>query len=94
MVRDQRHMRRGKNPGRNPGRKPVDRKAKNYTPQEKTLETVEIKELGRRGDGIATTEKGDKRFVPYTLAGEIVKIESAGNRSQIVAIETASPEPL
>lgn len=88
MARDQRHLRRGKNPGR----KPAERKPKNYTPQAKVLETVEIAELGQRGDGIAITEKGDKRFIPYTLAGETVKIESAGNRSEIIAIEQASPD--
>jgi 23S rRNA (uracil1939-C5)-methyltransferase len=92
MVRDYRDKRRGKNPGRNSGKNSDTRKPKNYTPQEKTLETVNISELGRRGDGIATLENGDKRFVPYTLAGETVKIESVGNRSQIISIEKKSQE--
>jgi 23S rRNA (uracil1939-C5)-methyltransferase len=88
MVRDQRHKRRGKNPGR----RPKDRKPKDFTPEEKILETVEIVELGRRGDGIAKRDNGESSFVPYTLAGETVKIERAGNRSKILEIITPSPE--
>ena len=100
MARDQRHLRRGKNPGRNSGRNSGrssgdssgDRKPSNYKPQEKVFETIEIAELGRRGDGIATLENGDKRFVPYTLAGEMVKTARSGDRSEIVSIETPSPD--
>ncbi len=92
MVRDQRHIRRGKNPGRKSGNPSRDQKPKNYTPQEKVLETVTINELGRRGDGIAALENGDKRFVPYTLAGEVVKTERSGDRSEIISIEAASPD--
>ncbi|MBT3992284.1 MAG: class I SAM-dependent RNA methyltransferase [Rhodospirillaceae bacterium] len=92
MVRDNRHKRRGKNPGRKRGNEARGSRDKTYTPQAKTLETVEISELGRRGDGIATVEGGEKRFVPYTLAGETVEIESAGNRSELKTIKTASPD--
>ncbi len=64
----------------------------NYTAPEKIQETVEITELGRRGDGIATLADDETCFVPYTLAGETVDIERIGNRSQIVTIKTASAD--
>jgi 23S rRNA (uracil1939-C5)-methyltransferase len=70
------------------------RKAKpqNYTAPEKVRETVEITELGRRGDGIATLANGETCFVPHTLAGEIVEVERSGNRSHIIEIKNASPD--
>ncbi len=64
----------------------------NYTAPEKIQETVEITELGRRGDGIATLANGETCFVPFSLAGEIVDIERTGNRSQILTIKTASAD--
>ncbi|MBT3917274.1 MAG: TRAM domain-containing protein, partial [Rhodospirillaceae bacterium] len=70
------------------------RKAKpqNYTAPEKVRETVEITELGRRGDGIAALANGETCFVPHTLAGEIVEVERSGNRSHIIEIKNASPD--
>jgi 23S rRNA (uracil1939-C5)-methyltransferase len=64
----------------------------NYTAPEKVRETVEITELGRRGDGIAALANGETCFVPHTLAGEIVEVERSGNRSHIIEIKTASPD--
>ena len=64
----------------------------NYTAPEKVRETVEITELGRRGDGIATLANGETCFVPHTLAGEIVEVERSGNRSHIIEIKNASPD--
>ena len=64
----------------------------NYTAPEKIQETVEITELGRRGDGIATLANGETCFVPFSLAGENVDIERTRNRSQILTIKTASAD--
>ncbi|HOV04385.1 MAG TPA: RNA methyltransferase, partial [Kaistiaceae bacterium] len=54
-------------------------------------ETVTITRLGHRGDGIAETDAGPV-FVPFTLEGETVEIERAGERGQPHAILKPSPE--
>jgi 23S rRNA (uracil1939-C5)-methyltransferase len=92
MVRDYREKRRGKNPGRKSSKGSADRKSTAYVPQVKKFETVEITELGRRGDGIAKLENGDSCFVPYTLAGETIAIAHNENRAEIVEIKKASPD--
>lgn len=51
-------------------------------------ETVEIRRLGARGDGMAA----DGTPVPYALPGERVAIRREGNRGGLVAVETPSPD--
>ena len=51
-------------------------------------ETVTIRELGARGDGIAE----DGILVPYTLPGERVTIRREGKRAELLGIEQASPD--
>jgi len=53
-------------------------------------ETVRIGALGHGGDGIAETAEG-RLYVPYTLPGETVAIERAGNRARLLGVEAASP---
>jgi len=53
-----------------------------------------ISRLGHRSDGIADTPDGTV-FVPYTLPGEIVEVESVPghpDRRHLLRIESASPE--
>ena len=52
-------------------------------------EIVTVGALGHGGDGIAVTEAG-RVFVPFTLAGETVKIERRGNRGSVRSILAAS----
>ena len=52
-----------------------------------STERVTISHVGHRGDGVA-----GQRFVPFTLAGEVVEIEGDGERVPPAAIITASAE--
>ena len=54
-------------------------------------EVVTIAALGYRGDGIAETQSGPV-YVPFTLPGERVAIERAGERARLVAILDPSPD--
>ncbi|MBY0259269.1 RNA methyltransferase [Methylobacterium sp.] len=51
-------------------------------------ETLEIRRLGARGDGMAE----DGTAVALALPGERVTVRRAGARAQLVAVERASPE--
>lgn len=51
-------------------------------------ETVTIRDLGARGDGIAE----DGILVPYTLPGERVTIRREGRRAELLGIERASAD--
>ena len=53
-------------------------------------ETVAITALGHGGDGVA--ESGGRVFVPYTLPGETVEIERAGERGTLTRVVSASPD--
>ena len=55
-------------------------------------ETVTIGGLGHSGDGIAETAGGARVFVPFTLPGETVEIERAGERGTAVRRLTDSAE--
>ncbi|MCZ0733334.1 class I SAM-dependent RNA methyltransferase [Phreatobacter sp. AB_2022a] len=52
-----------------------------------SAERLTISHVGHRGDGVA-----DGRFVPFTLAGEVVEIEGDGERVLPTAIVTPSAE--
>lgn len=51
---------------------------------------VDIDRIGHRGDGVAETPEGPL-FVPYTLAGERVRVERRGRRAEAVEIVEAAP---
>src|SRR4051794_28968441 len=51
-------------------------------------ETVTIRRLGARGDGIAE----DGTPVAYALPGERVAVTRAGSRGDLAAVETPSPD--
>ena len=51
-------------------------------------QTVTIKAVGNRGDGVAA----GPLFVPYTLPGESVEIESGGERARLLSVIAPSPE--
>jgi 23S rRNA (uracil1939-C5)-methyltransferase len=55
------------------------------------MERLTIARLGRRGDGVAETDKG-LVHVPYALPGEVVSAEIAGDRARLVGVETPAPE--
>src|SRR5262245_36948150 len=55
---------------------------------------LEIKRLGRRGDGIADSPAGPL-YVPYTLPGETVEVEpwpGHPDRRRLARVDVASPE--
>lgn len=54
-----------------------------------TAQTVTIATLGARGDGVVETPNGPLH-VPYALPGEIVSVETAGNRAMPVEIIQAA----
>jgi 23S rRNA (uracil1939-C5)-methyltransferase len=54
-------------------------------------ETATIASLGHAGDGMAETATG-RVFVPFTLPGEVVEIESDGNRAALLRVVEASPD--
>lgn len=57
-------------------------------------ERLAIDRLAHRGDGVADTAAGPV-FVPYTLPGETVEVESVPghpDRRHLLRVETASPE--
>ncbi len=53
--------------------------------------SLTITHLGHRGDGIGLLD-GQQVFVPYALPGEQVRVSGSGERVQLDAIETASPD--
>jgi 23S rRNA (uracil1939-C5)-methyltransferase len=53
-------------------------------------EIVEISELGHLGDGTAKLQNGENCFIPYTLAGEIVKIRRTKSRYDLIEIQKTS----
>ena len=55
-------------------------------------ETVKILELGHNGDGLAKLRDGTNRFIPYTLAGEIVEISYTKNDFSLIKIQRASKD--
>ena len=58
------------------------------------VERLEIKQLGRRGDGIADTPTGPL-YVPYTLPGETAEVDAwpgHPDRRRLVRVDVASPE--
>ncbi len=54
-------------------------------------ETVTITTLAHRGDGVAETPSG-QRYVPFTLPGEVVRVDGKGERARVVGIDTPSPD--
>lgn len=52
------------------------------------IETVTIRDLGARGDGIAE----DGILVPYTLPGERAEIRREARRGDLIAVTQASPD--
>jgi 23S rRNA (uracil1939-C5)-methyltransferase len=52
---------------------------------------VTVASLGAGGDGIVETAEG-RVFVPYTLPGETVAMERAGNRGRLVGLIKPSPD--
>ncbi len=54
-------------------------------------EIVEILKIGHEGDGIAEIN-GEAVYVPFTLAGEKVRIERNGNKGALLEIIEAAPE--
>src|SRR5262245_45135361 len=66
-------------PGRTPARAaPVDME-------------LEIGEIGARGDAVARGDNGPL-YLPYALPGERVRARVAGERGEIITIETPSAE--
>lgn len=52
--------------------------------------TLDITDLGSRGEGIAEHE-GERVFVPFTLPGETITAEVNGNRAVMHALQTSAP---
>lgn len=53
--------------------------------------TLQIERLGQRGEGIAHGDKGPI-YVPYALAGEIIRADVTGERGDLIEVIEASPE--
>ncbi|KQT54712.1 RNA methyltransferase [Aureimonas sp. Leaf454] len=54
--------------------------------------TLEIDELGAKGDGVATGPENAPLYVPFTLPGERVEAERSGARAKLLRIELASKD--
>ncbi len=54
-------------------------------------ETLDIRAVGAKGDGVATGAEGEV-FIPYTLPGERVRARISGDRGEIVNIVAPSAE--
>lgn len=54
-------------------------------------ETVVVREVGARGDGVADAASGAV-YIPYTLPGERVSARLVGDRGEALALLDASPE--
>ena len=52
---------------------------------------IEIARLGHEGDGVAEVA-GRGVYVPFTLPGELVEAEVAGERGRLVRVERPSPD--
>lgn len=52
---------------------------------------VTITSLGQRGEGVAEID-GQRVYVPFTLPGEVAKIEAEGERGTLVSIIEPSPD--
>jgi len=58
------------------------------------VEQLVIDHVGHRGDGVGVAD-GESVYVPYTLGGETVEVESVAghpDRRRLLAVERASPE--
>jgi 23S rRNA (uracil1939-C5)-methyltransferase len=58
------------------------------------VEQLVIDHVGHRGDGVGVAD-GESVYVPYTLGGETVEVESVAghpDRRRLLAVEHASPE--
>ena len=65
--------------------------AKPDPPQHEAAEvTATIEAMGTQGHGVARIG-GGKRFVPFTLPGEHVRVELHGHKGAALEIETPSP---
>lgn len=53
--------------------------------------SVTIDHVGHRGDGVTTID-GRTRYIPFTLAGERVRVRLDGDRAEAVEIVDASPD--
>lgn len=55
------------------------------------IQTVTISALAHRGDGVAETATG-QLYVPFTLPGDVVRVDGKGERARVVGIDTPSPD--
>lgn len=55
------------------------------------LQTVTISALAHRGDGVAETPSGPL-YVPFTLPGEVVRVEGRGERARLAGVVSPSPD--
>lgn len=60
-------------------------------PDARETRTLTLDSVGAQGDGRAV-EDGRRVSVPFTLPGERVRVRGAGERLELVSIETPSPE--
>ena len=90
MSRNQNEKRRAKKQSGRLTNKIGKSNSINHGTPEKTSEIVKISEFGHRGDGIAKLKNGKNCFIPYTLPGEIVKIEGTKNKYNLLEIQKAS----
>ncbi len=53
---------------------------------------IEVTGVGAQGDGLAVTPAGGPLFAPLTLPGEQARVRVDGQRADLVAVLTASPD--
>jgi 23S rRNA (uracil1939-C5)-methyltransferase len=55
------------------------------------MTVVTVERLGAQGDGVA--QLADRQlYVPFTLAGEVVDVDTAGERARLLEVVQASPD--
>ena len=53
---------------------------------------ADVIRIGGQGDGVCQTADGHSLFTPFTLPGEVVRVEADGERGELLEVLAASPE--
>lgn len=71
-------------------RNPSQQRRKKHTPPKRILEGV-VDTIGAYGDGVVTVD-AEKIFVPYTAPSDHIKLETRGQKGQLLELLNAGPD--